>query len=387
MPEETELTAAELGYEPDGLDQEPVPGFEDEQAGATDDSVETEPSDGEPSGKPEGDTQETGGADAGDEQGSESAESTAADQGESPESTDGSVDTGFTFRGKRYANQEAAEQEIGSWEGRLSASDHRNHEYYAYVQEVKAINDRLNAELENIRGQKSETETAPKEPEKPKSFAESLDWDALKRIGEYAETKGYDKTEVVMRAMADHFDKYVGTAIEDKLSGINKTLEERKAADDWNRVETEVFTWAASAKNEDGSIAFPELNNESDEFSPEFVRLMNSTWNELARENPSFGITPQAVDYAYRLTRDLATQLMQEAQAGAKVKAGAPEDDEGKRLREQRNADAETVGSTGVHGGANPLGKPKPHDGSDLLREWDKVQPVEIDGHDLGYTA
>jgi len=89
MPEETELTAAELGFEPDGINTEPVPGLENEtEAEATEDSVETEPvSEGQEVA--EADTQEKGGADAGDEQGSESAESTAADLEESPESTDG----------------------------------------------------------------------------------------------------------------------------------------------------------------------------------------------------------------------------------------------------------------------------------------------------------
>jgi hypothetical protein len=387
MPEETELTAAELGYEPDGLNTEPVPGFEDEGAAeATEDSVEAEPAQ-EGQETPEADTQEPGGADAGDEQGSEGAESTAAVPEKSQESTEGSVETGFTFRGKQYATQEEAEQEIGSWEGRLSASDRRNHEYYAYVQEVKAQNERLNAELEGLKQKSDQGKEVPeKEPEKPKSFAESLDWEALQRVKEYAESKGYDPTMVTMRAIAEHFDKHVGSAIEDKLSGINATLEEKKAADDWNRVENEVFDWASDAKNPDGNLAFPELNKESGEFSEEFVRLMYSTWNDLARDNPAFGITPQAVDYAYRLTRDLATQLMEEEQAKAKVEPGAAPDKEGEELRKARNADAETVGGTGAHGGANPLGKPAPRDGSDLLKEWEDIKHVEVDGHNLGYT-
>ena len=386
MPEETELTAAELGFEPDGINTEPVPGLENEtEAEATEDSVETEPvSEGQEVA--EADTQEKGGADAGDEQDSESAESTAADPEKSPESTEGSVETGFTFRGKQYATREDAEQEIGSWEGRLSASDRRTNEYWQYVQEVKAINDRLNVELENLKGRKSEEDKAPEEPEKPKSFAESLDWEALGRIKEYAESKGYDPVMVTMRAMAEHFDKHVGSTIEERLSGINETLEQKKAADDWNRVEDEVFTWAAGAKNADDSLAFPELNNQNEAFSPEFVRLMYSTWNDLARENPAFGVTPQAVDYAYRLTRDLATQLMEEEQGKATVKPGAAQVDDGEKLRAQRNADAEAASGTGAHGGANPLGAPAPRDGSDLLKAWEDIKEVEVDGHRLGYT-
>lgn len=223
----------------------------------------------------------------------------------------------FSFYGRDFPNREAAEQYFRSWEGRLSESDRRANEYYAYVTEVKRQNDELVAR-HNERVQAQEREKATSEK---KTFVDDLNLEELAQVVEMAKSQGVDPTLI----LAQHMGKIIDARMESREAALRAELSEPVNAMQNEQLMTRatgnLFLAARDHRDEQGNLLYPGLGGEGpDSVDEALVRAVYQSFDRLARTSPELAFGPTGFDYAY-LT---ALRSMPAAPAGGNGRAAPP---------------------------------------------------------------
>jgi hypothetical protein len=315
---------------------------------------------------------------------------------------EGAPETKFTFLGKEYDSQEAAEQALGSWEGRIKAeqtrrqdSNQRLEEYWRYVEEARAKNQELVKRLEEL--EKGE----PAEKEEPKNFVESIDWEQVQRVQQIAEQQGYDPLTTGVRMVVENMDKHYQGKMDELRAELSAPIEAQQDQQAFDKASEEIFVWAQSQENEDGTPFYPELARTEDGVTdPVFATNMYSAWRKLAEQNPEFGFSPESMDYAYRLAKEFHESAVS-SDGGISPDGGTPTESEtletGKapsqatvardakgRFVSSEDAAVEAA-STGTQA-VDPTTPGAPVDESAaLLAKWDKIKTVQHGDEDLGF--
>jgi hypothetical protein len=306
---------------------------------------------------------------------------------------DGKPAEKFSFLGKEYDTLEAAEQAFKSWDGRIQAettrrqdAEKRNEEYYRYVDETAKLNQELTQRVAALEGQGSDNGGQPQEP---KDFAESLDWNQITNVMSIAANNGEDPQMVGMRMIAEQMGNHFNERLSSMQSELSAPMEAARDADQFDTAAAQLFQWAGSVENDQGEALYPELAGPNGTVgNPEFVRLMYSTWENLARQNLEFAFMQEGVDYAYRLASD---SMAQEPSAESVAETGGATPDEpapGAQdpLAVSKNAAAEAA-SVGT-GGLDPTTNAVPlSDDQKFMKRMGEIKQVRAhpDGPELGF--
>jgi hypothetical protein len=327
----------------------------------------------------------------------EPAEESAPTETDAPEAGEQPDGPKFKFRGKEYDNLEAAEHAVSSWEGRIQKAqqDYEDMSRWATnaYEENKALNARvadLEEELNAMADERLDEESKPAEP----PLTEAVEAEQLDAVMKAAEAQGFDPMQVgiqyATRQIGEKFQKVLDTKISELEERAMAPHQEREAEDNTTAATQELFLWASQAKDEDGNLVYPELNeNEGDRYNDKFVRSALATWRNIAKENPEFAFGTGGIDYAVRLTREALGEAPAPEAPAKKAAAGdgVRRDAKGRYLK-QNEAAAEAVATTPGAGPAPDSTPGEANEDAAMLKSWrESNKPVVNDGFDLGFDS
>lgn len=212
--------------------------------------------------------------------------------------------TKYKWAGEEWDSQEKAEQSFKTLRGQYKALDSRARERDAAAHSAsawKAEHDRVAAELQALKqGKAAPSNEATPEQSAPKA-GESIDWALFAEIQKVAAERG--DPGFANRWLAEQQEAVIQARIEKAINErLEKELAPVKEAEQIRYVEnhtSNLFASMAEYVTDDGSPAFPELQNE--EQAADVGRL----WHSLGLP-PEQALTPQGAMSAVLMYRGYA---------------------------------------------------------------------------------
>jgi len=206
----------------------------------------------------------------------------------------------FKWAGEEWDSQEKAEQSFRTLRGQFRANEARARERDSAAHSAtawKAEHDRVLAELQAVKQGKVSPETGTTSEPSPEA-GESIDWALYAEITKTAAERG--QPEVATQWLAQEQERVMQARVEKLLSErLDAELAPVKEAEQIRYVEqhtNDLFASMAEYVSEDGSSAFPELQDE--EQAADVGRL----WHSLGLP-PEQALTPQGAMSAVLMYR------------------------------------------------------------------------------------
>lgn len=250
----------------------------------------------------------------------------------------------FQYGGRTFNSPEEASQYFNSWNGRLKASDRQLQEALRVVNEwdqwYQTHRDRIEGALKG--GQEK--------AEGSKDLLTGVDWDHIKSLID--EGRGLEAIQFLQYQTGESFKQALAD-VRREISTSLAPLQEQQAARD---MAVSIMTAAQQAVDpESGEALYPEFQEGSATYNPDFVRYFGQVWRQLPAQ---VAYDPQlaGVDLAYLKARQVWDRHLPASQA-----AGQAVENARGRIVQQAAAQATAIGGSGSKepGEGSPLSRVK----------------------------
>lgn len=241
----------------------------------------------------------------------------------------------FEFGGRKFDDPEKARQYFSSWNGRLAHNDRLLKDAIDTVNQwdawYKQHQKRIDGALKADDGKETSSD-----------LFSQIDWTHIEKL--IGENKGLDAIQYLNWKNSEYLgqmQKALRDELRSEFSATTAPMQEQAAARSYA---TDLMLAAQQSVDDDGNVRFPEFQEGTATFDPDFVQAFGSVFRSLPAR-VAFDPGMQGVELAYLKTHQMMTGRQSAGQT-AKQEAGKAVRDAQGRFVKQSEAAAAAIGGS-----------------------------------------